>query len=159
MTSTKSIHTLAATYAASLLFLFLPLPLLPSLTSSSWFGSLFRLILGLAPAAVVTLTLLNNLRNTAHYSFDTREWHSERIRGLRVGDDLDRDGEVEAEERMKESAEWANTLLRCLWPVMNPDLFSSLVDMLEDIMQGSVPSFIVRSPISWNSSLCDQIIY
>lgn len=61
---------------------------------------------------------------------------------------------MNTDERIRESAEWANSVLRGLWPVMNPDLFSSLVDMLEDIMQGSVPSFIVRRSFITNTHSC-----
>ena len=70
------------------------------------------------------------------------------MRGLRAGSDVDGDGKITDEERTRESAEWANALIRGLWPAINTDLFSSLVDMLEDIMQASVPAFIVRSSSS-----------
>ncbi|KAK0612493.1 hypothetical protein B0T17DRAFT_543812 [Bombardia bombarda] len=41
-----------------------------------------------------------------------------------------------------ESAAWLNSLLASVWPLINPDLFSSLVDMLEDVMQASLPKVV-----------------
>ncbi|KAG8829696.1 hypothetical protein FRC20_008608, partial [Serendipita sp. 405] len=79
---------------------------------------------------------------------DRHAWAVERRRGLQAGPDKDGDGKIEAEEKIKESAEWLNALLKGVWPIINPDMFTSTVDMLEDIMQASVPTFIhsVRIP-------------
>ncbi|KAI5788385.1 hypothetical protein EDC01DRAFT_659889 [Geopyxis carbonaria] len=41
-----------------------------------------------------------------------------------------------------ESAAWLNSFLSSLWPIVNPTLFVSLADMLEDVMQSSLPKFI-----------------
>ncbi|KAF7294412.1 Meiotically up-regulated 190 protein [Mycena kentingensis (nom. inval.)] len=41
-----------------------------------------------------------------------------------------------------ESAVWFNNLLRSLWPIVNPSLFISVADMLEDALKASLPSFI-----------------
>ena len=98
------------------------------------------------PPIVATPTFMNIVRNAARDDAEHRVWWSERVRGLRAGEDIDGDGDVETEERMRESAEWANNLLSGVWPIMNPSLFDSMVDMLEDIMQGSMPTFVV-SPL------------
>ena len=45
------------------------------------------------------------------------------MRGLKAGSDVDGDGKISDEERIKESAEWANAVLRGVWPVMNPELW------------------------------------
>ncbi|KAJ9098139.1 hypothetical protein QFC21_004468 [Naganishia friedmannii] len=42
----------------------------------------------------------------------------------------------------RESVEWANQLLASLWPIIDPSLFISLTDMLEDVMQASMPKAI-----------------
>ena len=63
------------------------------------------------------------LQRAAVNDFEDRIWHAERMRGLQAGSDVDGDGEVTDEERTKESAEWANALLRGIWPIMNPDLY------------------------------------
>ncbi|KAI0267273.1 hypothetical protein BC834DRAFT_822647 [Gloeopeniophorella convolvens] len=138
-TSTQSVYALAATYALSLLLLFIRVPLIPTA---------LRLFSALLLPVIVTSILIKRLRRTAVNDADARAWHSERIRGLRAGSDMDQDGTVSTEERIRESAEWANTLLRGVWPILNPSLFDSLIDMVEDIMQGSVPSFIHSVRIS-----------
>ncbi|KAI0119000.1 hypothetical protein F4814DRAFT_223206 [Daldinia grandis] len=46
------------------------------------------------------------------------------------------------DEELPESAQWLNSLLSSIWPLVNPDLFASLVDQIEDIMQASLPKFI-----------------
>ncbi|KAI0050335.1 hypothetical protein FA95DRAFT_1555850 [Auriscalpium vulgare] len=135
-TSTESIYILAASCFVSLIILALPVHVI------------LRVPLALLPPAIATPTVINRIRNTAVQDADARAWHAERIRGLRAGDDRDRDGKVGGEERMRESAEWANAVLRGVWPILNPSLFDSLVDMIEDIMQSSVPSFVHSVRIS-----------
>ncbi|CAL3969378.1 hypothetical protein PZA11_006061 [Diplocarpon coronariae] len=44
--------------------------------------------------------------------------------------------------RLPESVAWMNSLLAGVWPLINPDLFASVVDMLEDVMQASLPKVI-----------------
>ncbi|KAG6871564.1 hypothetical protein C0995_003051, partial [Termitomyces sp. Mi166 len=41
-----------------------------------------------------------------------------------------------------ETAIWLNSLLHSLWPIVNPALFTSISDMLEDALQASLPSFV-----------------
>ncbi|KAL9616120.1 MAG: hypothetical protein Q9160_008976 [Pyrenula sp. 1 TL-2023] len=41
-----------------------------------------------------------------------------------------------------ESTQWLNSLLASIWPLINPDLFTSLVDTLEDVMQASLPKLV-----------------
>ncbi|KAK3695746.1 hypothetical protein B0T22DRAFT_509140 [Podospora appendiculata] len=48
----------------------------------------------------------------------------------------------ENEAELPESVAWLNSLLASVWPLINPDLFASLVDMLEDVMQASLPRAI-----------------
>jgi hypothetical protein len=136
--ATQALKTLAIVYVASILSIIL-------LPFSRW----ILYPLATIPPVLTTATLINKVRNTATDDADARVWYSERIRGLRAGRDTDRDGDVKTEERMRESAEWANNLIAGVWPIMNPALFDSLVDMLEDIMQGSMPQFVVRfQPVS-----------
>lgn len=47
-----------------------------------------------------------------------------------------------ADKHEPETTAWLNSLLGAVWPLINPDLFSSLADMLEDVMQASIPRFI-----------------
>ena len=69
--------------------------------------------------------MLFRLRNVSDDDFESRVWHAERMRGLRAGSDVDGDGQVSDEERTRESAEWANAIMRGVWPILNPDLYVS----------------------------------
>ena len=104
-------------------------------------------ILCIIPPAFLSYALLFRVNKVSEADFEQRIWHAERMRGLAAGSDVDGDGKVTDEERTRESAEWANAVVRGLWPIINTDMFSSLVDMLEDIMQSSVPSFIVSGSL------------
>lgn len=50
--------------------------------------------------------------------------------------------EIEHHDKLPESTQWLNALLASVWPLINPDLFTSLADMLEDVMQASLPKFV-----------------
>lgn len=41
-----------------------------------------------------------------------------------------------------ESTKWLNSLLSSVWPLINPDLLTSLADTLEDVMQASLPRLV-----------------
>lgn len=41
-----------------------------------------------------------------------------------------------------ESTEWLNSILASVWSLVNPDLFTSLADTLEDVMQASLPRMV-----------------
>ncbi|GAA5828103.1 hypothetical protein JCM11251_002590 [Rhodosporidiobolus azoricus] len=41
-----------------------------------------------------------------------------------------------------ESTEWLNSFVKVVWPLINPDMFTSIVDMIEDVMQASLPGFV-----------------
>ena len=41
-----------------------------------------------------------------------------------------------------ESTKWLNSFLASVWPLINPDLFISLGDTLEDVMQASLPKVV-----------------
>ena len=77
----------------------------------------------LLPPTFLAYTMHFRVKNTSHNDFQDRIWHSERVRGLRAGDDLDGDGQIAAEERTKESTEWLNSVLRGVWPIVNPDMY------------------------------------
>ncbi|KAI1331986.1 hypothetical protein F5Y16DRAFT_358262 [Xylariaceae sp. FL0255] len=46
------------------------------------------------------------------------------------------------DEELPESVQWLNSLVGSIWPLINPDLFASLVDQIEDVMQASLPKVI-----------------
>ncbi len=43
---------------------------------------------------------------------------------------------------MPESVEWLNAAIACIWKQINPDMFVPMADMVEDIMQQSLPGFV-----------------
>ncbi|TFK33962.1 hypothetical protein BDQ12DRAFT_690365 [Crucibulum laeve] len=46
------------------------------------------------------------------------------------------------EQSSPESAQWLNALLTSLWPTVNPALFTSISDMLEDALQSTLPKAV-----------------
>lgn len=51
-------------------------------------------------------------------------------------------GKRDAKAHETETVTWLNSLLSSVWPLVNPDLFTSLADTLEDVMQASLPSLV-----------------
>ncbi|KAL9587346.1 MAG: hypothetical protein Q9212_000273 [Teloschistes hypoglaucus] len=47
-----------------------------------------------------------------------------------------------SESSIPESVQWLNSFLASVWPLINPDLFTSLADTLEDVMQASLPKLV-----------------
>ena len=62
---------------------------------------------------------------------------AERARSNRL---LGKDG-TKGPER-KESVEWMNRLLQRVWPLISRDLFAPAADLLEDVLQSKLPSFV-----------------
>lgn len=59
------------------------------------------------------------------------EWASEQERG-----------ETATANLIPESVEWMNTMLGIVWGLINPEMFASVADTLEDVMAASVPGII-----------------
>ncbi|KAI4723049.1 hypothetical protein E4T48_00610 [Aureobasidium sp. EXF-10727] len=49
---------------------------------------------------------------------------------------------AKSQDGKEETTQWLNNMLTSLWPLVNPDLFVSLADTLEDVMQASLPSVV-----------------
>ncbi|KAF2098498.1 hypothetical protein NA57DRAFT_39057 [Rhizodiscina lignyota] len=63
--------------------------------------------------------------------WDNEVWEAERRQGRKF-----------AESQTPESTQWLNSLFASIWPLINPDLFTSLADTLEDVMQASLPKMV-----------------
>ncbi|KAL5476528.1 hypothetical protein ACEPAI_3385 [Sanghuangporus weigelae] len=100
------------------------------------------IIIALVLPSLFAYILLFALDRKSEEDFEDHVWDAERARGLAAGEDQNNDGMIGTDERIKESAEWLSAFLRGVWPIINPDLFNSGVDMLEDIMQESSPKCI-----------------
>ena len=75
----------------------------------------------------------------------SRGWLQNRIRS--VWDDCvwdaARQQEADASKTpTPESVQWLNSLLASIWGLINPDLFVSIADTLEDVMQASLPRLV-----------------
>ncbi|KAF8975077.1 hypothetical protein BDQ17DRAFT_307169 [Cyathus striatus] len=62
--------------------------------------------------------------------------------GMSEGTKTNAQGCKSSDDPGPEQALWLNSLLKSLWPIVNPALFISLADLLEDSLQSSVPSTI-----------------
>lgn len=69
----------------------------------------------------------NRIKNV----WDVEIWQAERKRGQKL-----------AKSQTAESTQWLNSLFASVWPLINPDLFMSISDTLEDVMQASLPSMV-----------------
>ncbi|RGP73263.1 hypothetical protein FSPOR_2222 [Fusarium sporotrichioides] len=74
-----------------------------------------------------------------------REWISNKVNNIFQDEvwDAHRRGVVKASKQNDtETTVWLNSLIGSVWPLINPDLFASLADTLEDVMQASLPKFV-----------------
>ncbi|KAM0197541.1 hypothetical protein ACHAPI_005006 [Fusarium lateritium] len=108
---------------------------LQSAKAKSWLvGGTLWLILAAASAGAVWLLV----------EF-VREWMSKKVNNIFEDEvwDAHRRGVVKASKKNDtETTVWLNSLIGSVWPLINPDLFASLADTLEDVMQASLPRFI-----------------
>lgn len=74
-----------------------------------------------------------------------RGWLRTRISDVwedQVWDEARKEEEESANSPTPESTQWLNSLLSSVWSLINPDLFASLADKLEDVMQASLPKLV-----------------
>ena len=76
--------------------------------------------------------------------FGVRDWMNKRIDSLWEDEVWDTSGQDARENKARETetVAWLNALLGSVWPLINPDLFISLADTLEDVMQASLPNVV-----------------
>lgn len=97
-----------------------------------FFGNMFGgSLLGLIPLGMCLSSGIYLWMKEVIRSGRAVEWDSEKTRG-----------ETATANLLPESVEWLNTLLGVAWGLVNPDMFASVADTLEDVMQASVPGFI-----------------
>ncbi|KAJ5267895.1 hypothetical protein N7478_010703 [Penicillium angulare] len=74
-----------------------------------------------------------------------RHWVENKVDGFWTVQALKSERQSEkdkADAHTPESTQWLNSLLASIWPLVNPDLFASLADTLEDSMQASLPKLV-----------------
>ncbi|KAK8175890.1 hypothetical protein IWX90DRAFT_464380 [Phyllosticta citrichinensis] len=86
-------------------------------------------ILGIGVLAI--LGMRSWIENKVDAVWNTEVWEAERQNGKGL-----------AKSETPESTQWLNSLLAAIWPLVNPDLFTSLADTLEDVMQASLPKLV-----------------
>ena len=88
-------------------------------------------IVGLTLGGGILYGLRGYLANKIDEIWDDEIWTAARIQERQ-----------QVESPTPESAQWLNSLLSSIWPLINPDLFTSLADTLEDVMQASLPKMV-----------------
>ncbi|RDA92606.1 hypothetical protein CP533_0916, partial [Ophiocordyceps camponoti-saundersi (nom. inval.)] len=88
-------------------------------------------LLGLVPlAACISSGVFLWAKDLVRQGRDV-EWSSEQERG-----------ETATANLIPESVEWMNTAIGIIWGLINPEMFASVADTLEDVMVASVPGVI-----------------
>lgn len=102
--------------------------------ADGWAKQFFYLIEITLSAGIAVGTIIfmrqwtdNKIKNV----WDVEVWQAERQKGRKL-----------AKSETAESTQWLNSLMGSIWPLINPDLFTSISDTLEDVMQASLPSMV-----------------
>jgi len=92
------------------------------------------------------LVLLSfSLGGMAALVITTRDWISKKVNNVfedEVWDAQRNQIKSDAAKHENETTAWLNSLIGSVWPLVNPDLFAGIADMLEDVMQASLPRFV-----------------
>ncbi|PMD42950.1 C2 domain protein [Hyaloscypha variabilis F] len=106
----------------------------------SWKGLISSLFAGVIVACGIHLWL-RNIQEDAN----AVNWEAERKRATAATESL-----------VPESVEWMNSLVGIVWKLINPDMFASVADTLEDVMQASVPPALIQNVRVSSIGLGDQ---
>ncbi|MCJ1377290.1 hypothetical protein MMC17_000383 [Xylographa soralifera] len=87
---------------------------------------------GLVVGGAIMWGLRDWLAHKVDEIWDDEIWDASKIQEDQQSDD----------STTPESVQWLNSLLASVWPLINPDLFTSLADTLEDVMQASLPKLV-----------------
>ncbi|KAJ9668797.1 hypothetical protein H2201_001043 [Coniosporium apollinis] len=101
----------------------------------SWLTKTFLLFIlpsiSLGLGLLLTWGLRDWVANKVRNVWEDEVWNAEREHG-----------KEKAKTQTPESTQWLNSILAAVWPLINPDLFTSLADTLEDVMQASLPKIV-----------------
>lgn len=102
--------------------------------ASGWSRTLIttlELVICIGVSGAVILGTRQYAENRIRSIWDTEVWNAERQQGRKL-----------AKSETAESAQWFNSLMASVWPLINPDLFTAISDTLEDVMQASLPKMV-----------------
>ncbi|KAF2090665.1 hypothetical protein K490DRAFT_61988 [Saccharata proteae CBS 121410] len=91
------------------------------------------------------LLILSTLGFGGFMTWGIRDWVKKKVEDVwdsEVWEAERKEGKRKAQTQIPESTQWLNSLLSSIWPLVNPDLFTSLADTLEDVMQASLPKMV-----------------
>ncbi|KAG9531204.1 hypothetical protein KCU93_g2031, partial [Aureobasidium melanogenum] len=94
-----------------------------------YLSSGFATIALVALTAAVILWIQKWTDKQVHRLWEEEIWHADKHA-------------AKSQDGREETTQWLNNILTSLWPLVNPDLFISLADTLEDVMQASLPSVV-----------------
>ncbi|KAG6002976.1 hypothetical protein E4U43_000986, partial [Claviceps pusilla] len=100
-------------------------------TGLYWLPRLYAVLLILCAAGAVIAGVRQYTARKISNVFQDEVWEAHRQQ-------LKRD----TEHHETETTVWLNSVLGAVWPLINPDLFASLADTLEDVMQASLPKLV-----------------
>ena len=95
----------------------------PTRKMAGWRGQMWKgiqLVTMLAVAAGISAFIRQWARNRIRNIWDVEVWNAERRRGQKL-----------AKSQTAESTQWLNSMFASVWPLINPDLFTSVSDTLE----------------------------
>lgn len=101
---------------------------------TGWSKALFTLLevaVSIGVSAAVIMGTRQWTENRINDVWETEVWQAEREKGQKL-----------VKTNIPESAQWLNSFLASVWPLINPDLFTSISDTLEDVMQASLPKMV-----------------
>ncbi|KAK4992636.1 hypothetical protein LTR50_000970 [Elasticomyces elasticus] len=124
------IYTLAMSVGLTVIVTACVLSVFVSRVSGTALSS-FVSAIALSLAAVVIYGLRGWVEKRVKNLWDDELWEAHREETKRA-----------AKSHSPETTKWLNGLLAAIWPLINPDLFASLADTLEDVLQASLPRVV-----------------
>ncbi|KAF1971203.1 hypothetical protein BU23DRAFT_510529 [Bimuria novae-zelandiae CBS 107.79] len=98
---------------------------------SRTFFTLLEVAVSIGVSGAVIMGMRQWTENKINEVWESEVWQAEREKGQKL-----------AKTNVPESAQWLNSFLASIWPLINPDLFTSISDTLEDVMQASLPKLV-----------------
>ncbi|TVY78552.1 Meiotically up-regulated protein [Lachnellula suecica] len=113
----------------------------------NWFfvGGGWKGFVASAFAAIIVSCGLHLWLRSVQDSASAVNWDAERKRATAATESL-----------VPESVEWMNSLVGIVWNLINPEMFASMADTLEDVMQASVPPSLIQNVRVSSIGLGDQ---